>query len=81
MNNILIDENGILKLSDFGISTHLLDDKLAQTAIGTPYYLSPEIISNSPLTDIQLERVLRGSNQKIEHLRPSPEGVMTNSEF
>lgn len=48
MNNILIDENGILKLSDFGISTKLQPDKLAQTAVGTPYYLSPEIITSVP---------------------------------
>ena len=48
LNNILIDEFGHFKLSDFGISTKLGEDKLAETSVGTPYYLSPEIITNIP---------------------------------
>jgi len=48
LNNILIDDNNILKLSDFGISKKLEQDNFTQTAVGTPYYLSPEIITNTP---------------------------------
>lgn len=47
-SNILCTKAGILKLSDFGISTVLEEDKLAQTSVGTPYYLSPEMVSAQP---------------------------------
>ena len=46
-NNILINDKGMLKIGDFGISKMLdvTGDK-ALTAIGTPYYFSPEICLN-----------------------------------
>jgi NIMA (never in mitosis gene a)-related kinase len=38
-----------LLLGDFGISKHLASTMAqAQTRIGTPYYLSPEICMNKP---------------------------------
>ncbi|RNA00408.1 serine threonine- kinase Nek11 isoform X2 [Brachionus plicatilis] len=43
--NILI-KNGILKLGDFGVSRELKESEDASTFIGTPYYMSPEIIKN-----------------------------------
>ena len=37
-----------IKLGDFGISKKLeFTGDFAKTALGTPYYLSPEICSNS----------------------------------
>jgi len=47
--NIFLTKGGIVKLGDFGISKRLENtlDK-AKTVIGTPYYLSPEIIMNKP---------------------------------
>ena len=47
--NIFLTKNNMVKLGDFGISKSL-EGSLAQakTVIGTPYYLSPEIISNVP---------------------------------
>ena len=45
-NNILLMENGLIKLSDFGIARKLAkNEQFAGTSVGTPCYLSPEIIN------------------------------------
>jgi NIMA (never in mitosis gene a)-related kinase len=47
--NIFMTQNNQIKIGDFGISRvlqHTYD--CAQTAIGTPYYLSPEICQEKP---------------------------------
>jgi NIMA (never in mitosis gene a)-related kinase len=43
--NIFLEENGTIKLGDFGIAK-VLEQTVgqAQTQVGTPYYISPEII-------------------------------------
>ncbi|KAM5288037.1 LOW QUALITY PROTEIN: serine/threonine-protein kinase Nek5 [Ctenodactylus gundi] len=48
--NIFLSKNGtVAKLGDFGIARVLNNSMdLAQTCIGTPYYLSPEICQNKP---------------------------------
>jgi len=47
--NIFITQNGLVKLGDFGIAKCLaLTIDKANTVVGTPYYLSPEIIQNKP---------------------------------
>ncbi len=43
-SNILVDESGILKLSDFGLAHSSKNQSLARKA-GTPAYMSPEVIS------------------------------------
>jgi NIMA (never in mitosis gene a)-related kinase len=47
-SNILLHK-GSVKLCDFGVSCKI-DDKLgrAYSLVGTPYYLSPEIVNNKP---------------------------------
>ena len=47
--NIFLMKNGLVKLGDFGIAKRFQKtmDK-AKTLIGTPYYLSPEIINGKP---------------------------------
>ena len=43
--NILLDENGYLKLIEFGMAKILRDGEKANSFRGTPEYLSPEIIT------------------------------------
>lgn len=47
--NIFLTKSGQIKLGDFGIARLLEATKdMAQTMVGTPYYLSPEIIQDKP---------------------------------
>lgn len=47
--NVFMTRSGIAKLGDFGIAKVLSSTAdNAKTIVGTPYYLSPEIIENKP---------------------------------
>lgn len=48
-SNIFLTKENRIKLGDFGIATKLASTfEKAKTIIGSPYYLSPEIIDNKP---------------------------------
>ena len=45
--NILLDEDGYLALTDFGLSKLVENGKQSNTFCGTPDYLAPEIIKDN----------------------------------
>ncbi|XP_069917239.1 ribosomal protein S6 kinase-related protein isoform X2 [Oryctolagus cuniculus] len=48
MENILLDERGHLKLTDFGLSRRLPQGARAYTICGTLQYMAPEVLSGGP---------------------------------
>lgn len=51
-DNILLDEHGNIQISDFGVSSQLKNTRgVCDTFIGTPYWMSPEILGRLHLLD------------------------------
>ena len=46
LENIMVDENGYIKLIDYGLAKIIADDELAMSYCGTPEYLAPEMVDN-----------------------------------
>lgn len=45
--NVLVMGNGQLKLADFGLAQRTNGEECTRSAVGTPYYLSPETLTSS----------------------------------
>ncbi|CAG2104632.1 unnamed protein product [Medioppia subpectinata] len=48
--NIFLNKEGYIKVGDFGISKLLTTRRVAESVVGTPYYISPEICQSKPYT-------------------------------
>ncbi|CAN7054349.1 unnamed protein product, partial [Brassica oleracea var. botrytis] len=49
LENVLLDENGRIKITDFGVSAvpqHFREDGLLHTTCGSPNYVAPEVLAN-----------------------------------
>ncbi|SCZ89469.1 BZ3500_MvSof-1268-A1-R1_Chr9g10420 [Microbotryum saponariae] len=45
---VFLDKENNLKLGDFGLSKAMAQAAMTQTYVGTPYYMSPELINGQP---------------------------------
>jgi serine/threonine protein kinase len=64
---VFLDEQDNIKLGDFGLSKALLDQaSFANTYVGTPYYMSPELMQ---------EKVRFGLVTSPHFLTPYPLGI------
>lgn len=45
--NILTTKDGIVKLADFGVATKINETEKSHSAVGTPYWMAPEVIEMS----------------------------------
>lgn len=46
LENVLVAENGYLKIIDYGLAKTLQPNQLSKTFCGTPEYLAPEMVSH-----------------------------------
>ena len=45
LENLLLDDFGVLKIIDFGFSTCIPNDRRVKLFCGTPSYMAPEIVT------------------------------------
>ncbi|KAF9592260.1 hypothetical protein IFM89_012836 [Coptis chinensis] len=59
--NLLLDSNGALKVSDFGLSAlpqQVREDGLLHTTCGTPNYVAPEVVNNKGYDGAKDQQIL-----------------------
>ena len=75
-SNILIDSNGRVRITDFGLSRLMIDDRLPissslsssslySSGIGTKVYSAPELLLNSTSHDFSIDIWSLGMNYTI----------------
>uniref|UniRef100_W5NEG1 non-specific serine/threonine protein kinase n=1 Tax=Lepisosteus oculatus TaxID=7918 RepID=W5NEG1_LEPOC len=76
LENVLLDENGNIKIADFGLSNLYHKDRLLQTFCGSPLYASPEIVNGRPYRGPEVDSwalgVLLYTLVYVRFLSPSP---------
>jgi serine/threonine protein kinase len=55
--NILIDENLIVKLTDFSVSQEYSDEEIPLPLVGTSLFMSPEILARMKVKPYQIEKI------------------------
>ena len=50
-----MDSNGQVYISDFGVSKHLKQGHKAQTLIGSPCFMAPEVMDNTDGYDFKAD--------------------------
>lgn len=51
LNNLLLTSNKIVKLCDFGVSQVLKSAYFQRNKVGTPLFVSPEVLTNQPYNE------------------------------
>jgi serine/threonine protein kinase len=46
LENILVDQDGYIKIIDYGLAKMITEDETTTSFCGTPEYLSPEMVSH-----------------------------------
>lgn len=70
--NILLTDEGKIKLSDFGVSGRLLSSFRRGTFVGTPYWMAPEVVANESLGYDEKADIWSLGITVIELLKGSP---------
>ena len=55
LENILIDEKGVIKIADFGLSNFMKDGQFLKTSCGSLHYAAPEIVLGVQYTGAEID--------------------------